>query len=687
MTFEDIIFENNKRKAEINTPFNPITGVGAVGERFVLKLSDYYPPIQYIPIALKKNVFIKKLNRAGSIDKFLDDLIKAGLAEAGNKEIDRDKVVQQLTKLRAKHDFCYWAISFAYIKNKDGGDDILFRLNRPQRRLVEELEIMRIANKPIRLILLKARQWGGSTCIQIYMAWIQLMWKKGWNSLIVSHVMQSTSEVRGMFSKLIEQYPLWILHDGDYSENEKKIKHFEGSQSIDLIIQRNSKIKTGTAESPDSARGGDTAMVHCTEVAFWKKTDNNTPEMIIRSACSGISLDPYTIEVFETTANGTGNYFYKEWKRAKKGTSDKHPLFIAWYDIEKYSKQIDDVSTFAKQLIQNREDSEVNNNGKYNWWLWKKGATLEAINWYEHKRAGYDDHADMAAEYPSDDVEAFKHSGKRVFNNYKLEELRKNCRKPEYIGELRGNDSKGKDALKNLHFTASDRGSLKIWEHPNTEIKVSNRYIVSVDVGGRSSGADYSVISVMDRYWMMYGDKPVIVAQWRGHIRHDLLAWKSAQIATYYNNALLVIESNTLETKDKERDTGGDHTEYILEEIANEYCNMYARDNPADAINTGVPRKWGFHTNTKTKPALIDNLVTEVEEQSYVERDEDAIDEYATYEQKLNGSYGAISGDKDDILMARAIGLLISRYKMDLPKEIKTDYQKHRKNIGSASTM
>ena len=54
---------------------------------------------------------------------------------------------------RCKEDFEYWAARCCYIKNKEGGPEILFRLNRPQRKLLGALEKMRKANLPIRLIL------------------------------------------------------------------------------------------------------------------------------------------------------------------------------------------------------------------------------------------------------------------------------------------------------------------------------------------------------------------------------------------------------------------------------------------------------------------------------------------------------------------------------------------------------
>ena len=194
-----------------------------------------------------------------------------------------------------------------------------------------------------------------------------------------------------------------------------------------------------------------------------------------------------------------------------------------------------DKEEFANFIIDGRENTEETSrseSGRYLWKLWKMGATLEAINWYVTKRKSYNSHSDMAAEFPSDDIEAFKHSGKKVFDQYSVEELRKYCRDPRFKGEVRGDATEGKKALSGTRFVQDNQGLFKVWELPDKEINVSNRYLVVVDVGGRSDAADFSVITVLDRFWLMYGDKPVIVAEWSGHIRHDLLSWKMAQIAS-----------------------------------------------------------------------------------------------------------------------------------------------------------
>lgn len=210
--------------------------------------------------------------------------------------------------------------------------------------------------------------------------------------------------------------------------------------------------------------------------------------------------------------------------------------------------------------------------------------------------------------------------------------------------------------------------------------RITNRYLVVVDIGGRSRGADDSVICVFDRLFMIDGGKPVVVAQWYGHIDMDKLAWKAAQIAKYYDDALLVIESNTLETKDPNRQVDGDHSHFILNQIKDVYDRLYARPQSADEIRDSIPRKYGFHTNVHTKPIIIDVLITFIREGLYVERDERCLNEYITYERKQNGAYGAILGKHDDLLMTRAIGLYISSNtkEMPLPKiiPIKTPEQR-----------
>ena len=684
-----IVALNEKRIKLKYKKCNPITGEGAIGKRFVLHLDDHPIITQHCPAEMLDNPFVRALKSAGSIHKFLS---------SRNRETSRENrisVMRTLVCLRIKHDFQYWAAAHVFIKRKGGGDDIRFVLNNPQTTLIEEFENQRKTFGYIRTILLKARQWGGSTATQIYMLWWQLVHEVGLNSLIIGHVKDASNEVKDMCQRLLKHYHTWLLHPlgESFDENEPKLVGVNASPNINRIPQRNCKVKIGTAEKPDSCRGGDYNLVHCTEVGLWKKTDGKSPEDIVRSACSGVLLKPYTMIVYESTANGTGNFFHKEWVDAKKKDSQFKPLFIPWYVIEQYELPVEDHTAFAQMLIDNKDNeyapSDREEPGKYLFWLWEQGATLEAIRWYIEERKKYRDHADFAAEYPSDDIEAFAHSGDIVFDRYAVSQIAANCRAPRAVGELSAKMMSGDEALVDVHFTHDETGRLEIWEFPeyDAECYAEHRYLTVVDIGGRSNKADYSVITVFDRIFQSEGGIPSVVAQWYGHDDMDRIAWRAAQIAQYYSEALLVIESNTIETHDRERSVDGDQSLYLLNQIKDVYTNLYEREQSEDEIRMQAPKKYGFHTNVATKPIIISNLIQIARDGLYTERDERVIAEYNQYERKPNGAFGAVAGAHDDLLMTRAIGLYIAYHKMPMPVWVtpETKKVKRRKTISAAT--
>lgn len=689
-----IIKDNDRRNEEMYALFNPITGEGSVGERVRVCISDFALPLQWLPADMMKVPFVVSLVRAGSIGCFLSDVLHVEPDDA-----DRDKVAEKFIRLRYRYDFPFWAATLVWIHNKEAGSDVLFRLRYPQRILVSRFEEKRRAGLPIRLILLKARQWGGSTTTQLYMAWLQFLHKKGLNSLIIAHQGTASDEIKDMFDTMIKAYPIELLYKmgGAYNENEPKMVGVGKSGSTSRVPQRNCKIKIGTAERPDGCRGGAYSLVHLSEVGIWKKTEGKSPEDIVRSACSGILLRPLTMIVMESTANGTGNFFHTEYKAASnpKTPSQFEALFISWFQIEQYSmpfKSSEELRSFARWLYANRENDNVMSTreepGRYLWWLWLKGATLEAINWYVQERSGKNDHGVMASEFPSDDVEAFVHSGSMVFDKYQVEAFLPACRPPRFVGDVYADADEGKQALSNLRFSEDRQGMLWVWTKPeiDDEVDVVDRYLTVVDVGGRSAKADWSVIVVFDRLALMEGGRPAVVAQWYGHCDIDRLAWKAAQVAAWYDNSLLVIESNTLETHDRERQVeGGDQSQYILNQISAVYPNLYARRQSEDEIRQGIPRKYGFHTNVATKPMIISTLVKVIRERLYTETDRRCLDEYLVYERKPNGSYGAIIGNHDDLLMTRAIGLHVCLYEMDVPRIVPKRQQRLKRKSGPVS--
>jgi len=668
---DEMLRENDRRLAKLHAPFDPVSGRASVGER--VEVDGALVPrawrsegesAVWLPAAMMDDALMKALLAAGGVGAF-----------ARKERVAAGVIGDRLERLRIRHDFAYWAFRYVMVKRKGGGDDCPLRLTYPQRKFVSALEGMRLADKPIRLVLLKARQWGGSTVSQMYMAWLQLVHCRGLNSLIIAHQSACTDEIMDMFDRMIRSYPAALLHEPgeDFKADEAKIRAVGKSRSIFRVPQRNCKVKVGTAERPDSCRGGDYNLVHLSEVGLWKATLGKKPEDIIRAACSGILYRPGTMIVYESTANGIGNFFHREYTGSRDNPKAQFSaIFISWHEIEHNELPFssdEEKAAFARDLLAHRDSAEAptdrEESGQYLWMLWERGATLEGINWYVAERGKHTSHGSMAAECPTDDIEAFVNSGASVFDKYLVERMRGDCRKPDKVGDV---VSDAKDPTRDVRFVADAQGGMCVWRMPADDAALwRHRYLAVVDIGGRSEKADWSVIAVFDREPLLRAEYAEVVAQWRGHIDMDLLAWKAVRIAAFYGNALLVIESNTLETHDALRDVDGDQSDFILNRVKSAYRNLYARRPSAQSLRDGLPVRYGFHTNVATKNTVISTLVEAVREGLYVERDERCLDELLTYERRPNGSYGAIIGAHDDMLMTRAIGLYVSGSEMPMP--------------------
>lgn len=685
--YSSIIAENEIRKKRLQADFDPVTGADAPGERVLLHIPDFALPDQWVPVEMMRNTLVKNILKYGSIRKFISN---HPFEDAPPTFEDVEK---QLRRIRHKHDFIHWAYMCIRIKAKKGGR-VRFKLNYAQVIVFLECEALRKAGKPIDIIICKARQWGGSTFSIFYQMWLALKWKESHSFVVAAQNKTVAKSIVRMLTQAIKTYPAWDL---GLPDGEKLQLANVDDTCYELRDSKKQRIRdhdiyVGTIKEPDGIRGFATSGAHYSEVGVWDDTPERRPGDLIRSIAGGIPVMPYTMQVMESTPKGAGNFFHETWRNAKNETSNFKAVFIPWYYIPHDTLPIDDIKEFVTWLIEGKDDEHPNgkwkDSGKHYWWLWTLGATLEGINWYRYKRLSFNDYALMASEAPSDDIEAFQFSGTKVFDFREIDAMRKTCKAPIAEGELLSDAGKGKAALKNIRFHKKRQGALKIWEFPDKEAEISNRYLTVVDVGGRSAKADWSVIRVFDRFMMTMGGKPELVAQMRYHTDHDLLAYDAMKIAKWYNDSLLVFESNTFETKDKERDTDGNMIEYILDTIAGIYTNLYARSQSAEDIEAGKPKKWGFHTNTSTKPALIANLQECIREQLYVERWEPCLDEMAMYQKNDKGQFAAPAGEgnHDDMLMSTAIGLWICFREMEQPKWIERNEEHIEKRISSNNT-
>ena len=639
MTTTEIIAENNRRKAERSQVYNPITGEGCDScerERFVVNELgiDWLVPTD----CYDEKIFQDIRECGGSIREFLHR-IKLHFTY-DNAELVR----REIEKARCKHDFEFAAAKYFYIKDKNPEvlEPVLFVLNRGQRRLLKTIYEADKAGQPVRIIICKRRQVGFSTLVQLYIAWKQLFVLKVARAEVIAHVENTSRIVRGMYSMMIKRLPAWLL---DMPEDTVlKLSPFEKSNKTLVVNGVGCRITIGSSEKPDNLAGDDVSMVHFSEVALFKSTTNIKPQQLIQTVVSGVAYKPNTIVIYESTARGVGNNFHSDWLAATNGDSIYKPFFSPWFDKDDDVLPIDDYETFVMQM------------SDYDKWQFEQGATLEGIAWYRQASKHVPDKWRWKSEQPTTPSEAFQSTGHRYYPQDDVERLRKGVREPMFIGDVFGDADWGEKSLENIQFKAINNGPLKIWFMPDEDLskRCSDRYVVIVDIGGCSDHSDRSVICVFDRYDMTKAGVPIVVAEWCGHAPHYQIAWKAVQIATKYDNALLVIESNTLETEETEGGTG----EFILDEIVLHYDNIWCRTT-IEKINAGFEPKYGFHTNKSTKRTVCSHHQKVLAKDLYIETCAEACDEHDYIELKGNGKIEAVEGQHDDRHITRAIGCWI----------------------------
>lgn len=660
ITTDRMLAENKRRNDILDAPYDPVIGFGGPLERQKLVFSDLENPM-YLPISMCNVEWVNKLSDYKS-------MIEAAQA----MQTTVDELHEFITDERFEHDFEFWAALTIKILHKEKFTQIPFVLRLAQRILLLELEKMRLAGVPIRIVLLKARQWGGSTLVQMYMMWIQQIHRTNWHLAVVAQDDSAAKNISAMYSNAADHYPAEF--------GTITLAPYERSPKNRKSIERGGIIGVGSINNPDQFRSYNFAMAHLSEVGVWEDTPKRTAEALITSLKETVPDVAYSLIAEESTAKGL-NYFYESWKRAVKGNSRYKSVFIPWFMIDRDRVPIEiPMHEYISQM------------SDYDKTLWSLGATLEGINWYNlHKKDRYEK-ADqqnqmfsewqMQQENPSTPEEAFQSAGEKRFNPLYVSAMEQDCMPPVFVGKVEANATQGEKAFDNIEFVPDPKGKLWIWTMPDYTMKVLNRYVAYADIGGVWAGADYSVLKVVDRYWMLEGGDPEVVAVWYGHIDKDLFGWLCAQICTMYDNALLAFETNIYD-KDRNKD---DHHLTVVEKIADFYPNLYIRNNPEKVGSDFVPI-YGWHMNKKTKPMVIDSLFAASRERylkdqhrqdgyCLIERDVRVIKEMNWFEKKKDGTLGAMEGEHDDHVDTTAGVFHIATEIMPMPEVV--DYSEGR---------
>ncbi len=286
-------------------------------------------------------------------------------------------------RLRLKDDFAFYARNCLSIRTKDKGLQP-FILNSAQEYIHDKLQEQIQQTGKVRAILLKGRQQGASTYTEGRFMW-RTTHNKGVRAFILTHDGESTNALFEMTERYYENLPKFVKPTTS-AANAKEL-HFD---------KLDSGYKIGTAGNKAVGRGQTIQYFHGSEVAFWVNASEHT-----KGVMQAVPDADGTEIIWESTANGVGNFFHEQWKQAEKGLSEFMPIFVPWYWQTEYRKKIIDDFSLSDEELKIVEQYKLD---------------LEQMCWRRKKIAelttdGVDGLKAFKQEYPMNAAEAFQFSG------------------------------------------------------------------------------------------------------------------------------------------------------------------------------------------------------------------------------------------------------------------------------------
>ena len=509
---------------------------------------------------------------------------------------------------------------------------VRLKLNSAQQRLITIVSQMRSEHRPVRIIVLKARQQGISTIVEALL-YHDTITHPNTNSLIIADKREKADYLFSI-SKLFydmspEQFrPMFRCRSKQEITFENPIMK-ESANNPGL----RSMIRIDTAQDIEAGRAMTLQNVHGSEVAFWGRR----AEELVGSILQSVPFITDSMVFLESTGNMTGGYFYDEWLRAKKGESAFVPLFLAWHDFEEYKLPL----TYEEKgyFPLSEEEDEIKK---------RFHLTNGQVKWRREKLKEFKSPDLFAREYPSDEIEAFLSGGSPVYDLKALRWYKKNhCKDPLAVGNLSSIiDSRGG---RKVVFSPHASGYLNIWEHP----KKDEEYVVGADTAEGIQGGDFCCAQVLKKSNLEQ------VAEWVGLKDPDLFSRDVEYLGTYYNSALIGVEVNN-------------HGLTTLNVLKQNYWNIYYRQ-VFDELGNKWVTKIGWHTNSTTRPLMVDDLGMYIRERRIFIHSKELLEELITFIYSPTGKTGAQYGTHDDRVTALQVALQVLQSTPKMKMEIKVD--------------
>lgn len=527
--------------------------------------------------------------------------------------------------------------NFLYIKKKDT-EVALLKINQPQQKFYDVLKRQSEAGKPMRVIILKARQMGFSTLTEAIL-FKRTATRANVTSGIIAHKDDATTNLFNMSKLYLQELPEQLKPETRAS-NAKEII-FDNRTGTGL----RSKIKCMTAGGDGVGRSDTFQNLHLSEVSSW----NNAKE-ILDGLLQAVPNKPDTLVVIESTAKGY-DYFKELWDKACAGENDFEPLFCAWWELDEYRMPADNI-------VLTEEEKEL-----------KKLYSLdnEQIAWRRwciRNNCGGDINT-FKQEYPACPEEAFLASGECIFDkDIVISQIERN--RPLISGWKRGEFEYKKTILpvrnangevvatekqiSDICFVEKENGLITIHEEPQVrtnkqgEVTEMRQYSIGGDTAGL--GDDYYTAKVVGN-----DNLQTAATLHKQRIDEDKYADQLYCLGWYYHWALIGIETNYSYVPTRE-----------LAEL--NYPNLYQRER-LDTTYKEMQKVLGFETNKTTKQVILQALIVAVRDNPATECDINTLKEMLTFVRKENGKQEAQEGYHDDLVMAKAIANFVATQQGD----------------------
>jgi hypothetical protein len=221
-----------------------------------------------------------------------------------------------------------YAVAALKIVDKDGELVPLDVTARPgQARLSEAIEAQKAQGLPVRIILVKSRQFGGSTLIQAEMMKRACTMPRR-KILTVAQKLETAESLFTMGLTMWQNLPPEMQPAmGGFNNPTRGTKIMHLGEKLGGIVGGwpNSKLSIDTAEEVGASRGITYTDLHLSECAHWRDARK------VLDLMPTVPKRPGTSIFLESTAKGL-NWFHSRYKAAMDGISEFAPVFVAWWE-------------------------------------------------------------------------------------------------------------------------------------------------------------------------------------------------------------------------------------------------------------------------------------------------------------------------------------------------------------------